>query len=160
MATILRYLEFLSLGTWVGSIIFLSFVVAPGAFATLGSRDQAGAVVGMALGRLHLLGLIAGVLFLVARAARSLSTGRGLALLASPAALAVVVMLLLTLVSQYSVAPRMAHLRVQMVSVDRTPEDSPLRVEFNRLHRVSVRLEVAVLLAGLAALLFTVRNNR
>src|SRR2546426_4520480 len=100
MATILRYLEFLSLGTWVGSIIFLSFVVAPGAFATLGSRDQAGAVVGMALGRLHLLGLIAGVLFLVARAARSLFTGRGLALLASPAALAVLVMLLLTLVSQ------------------------------------------------------------
>ena len=114
----------------------------------------------MALGRLHLLGLIAGVLFLVARAARSLFTGRGLALLASPAALAVVVMLLLTLVSQYSVAPRMAHLRVQMVSVDRTPEDSPLRVEFNRLHRVSVRLEVAVLLAGLAALFFTVRNRR
>ena len=160
MATILRYLEFLSLGTWVGSIIFLSFVVAPGAFATLGSRDQAGAVVGMALGRLHLLGLIAGVLFLVARAARALSTGRGLALLASPAALAVVVMLLLTLVSQYSVAPRMAHLRVQMVSVDRTPEDNPLRAEFNRLHRVSVRLEAAVLLAGLAALFFTVRNHR
>src|SRR5437899_12654430 len=72
MATILRYLEFLSLGTWVGSIIFLSFVVAPGAFAKRGSRDQAGAVVGMALGRLHLLGLIAGVLFLVARAALSL----------------------------------------------------------------------------------------
>ncbi len=160
MATILRYIEFLSLGTWVGSIIFLSFVVAPGAFATLGSRDQAGAVVGMALGRLHLLGLIAGVLFLVARAARALSTGRGLASLASPAALAVVVMLLLTLVSQYSVAPRMAHLRVQMGSVDRTPEDNPLRVEFNRLHRVSVRLEVAALLAGLAALFFTVRNHR
>lgn len=160
MSTILRYVEFLSLGTWVGSIIFLSFVVAPGTFATLGSRDQAGAVVGMALGRLHFLGLIAGVLFLVARAARALSTGRGLASLASPAVLAVVVMLLLTLVSQYSVAPRMAHLRVQMGSVDRTPEDNPLRVEFNRLHRSSVRLEVAVLLAGLAALFFTVRNHR
>src|SRR3989442_1428949 len=99
MATILRYLEFLSLGTWVGSIIFLSFVVAPGAFATLGSRDQAGGGVGGALGRRPLLGLFAGVLFLVARAAPSLFPGRGFALRPSPAALAVVVMLLLTLVS-------------------------------------------------------------
>ena len=41
MSTILRYLEFLSLGTWVGSILFLRFVVARGAFA-LFSGDQAG----------------------------------------------------------------------------------------------------------------------
>ncbi|MEK6661216.1 MAG: glycerate kinase, partial [candidate division NC10 bacterium] len=45
MSTILRYLEFLSLGTWVGSILFLSFVVAPGAFALL---SDGSAVVEMA----------------------------------------------------------------------------------------------------------------
>ena len=154
MSSVLRYLEFLSLGTWVGSIIYLSFVVAPGAFATLGSRDQAGAVVAMALGRLHVLGLIAGVIFLAARVVlvRSLST------LASPAVLAVILMLLLTLVSQQWVSPRMAHLRVEMGSVDRTPEDRPLRLQFNRLHSVSVRLEAGVLLLGLGALFLVVRN--
>lgn len=156
MSSVLRYLEFLSLGTWVGSILYLSFVVAPGAFATLGSRDQAGAVVGMALGRLHLLGLIAGVVYLVAR----VGLARSLKALAGPAALAVILMLVLTLVSQYGVSARMAHLRTEMGSVDRTPEDHPLRVEFNRLHRTSVRLEGAILLLGLVALFLTVRNHR
>ncbi len=155
MSTLLRYLEFLSLGTWLGSIIYLSFVVAPGAFSTLGSRDQAGAVVGMALGRLHVLGLIAGVIFLLSR----ILLARSISALVALAALAVILMLALTLISQYAVAPHMAHLRAAMGSVDRTPEDHPLRVQFNRLHRASVRLEVAVLLAGLAALFFLVREK-
>src|SRR5216684_3256194 len=43
MSSILRTFEFLSLGTWVGGIIFLNSGVAPGAFATLGNRDLAGA---------------------------------------------------------------------------------------------------------------------
>ena len=155
MSTILRFFEFLSLGTWVGSILYLSFVVAPGAFATLGSRDLAGAVVGMALGRLHLLGLLAGALYLASRVALA----RSLSALGSAAALLVVLMLLLTLISQYGVSPRLAALRVEMGSVDATPQDNPLRVQFNRLHRASVQLEVAVLLAGLVALFLTVRER-
>ncbi len=155
MSTLLRYLEFLSLGIWLGSVVYLSFVVAPGAFATLGSRDQAGAVVGMALGRLHVLGLIAGAIFLVSR----VTLARAISAMVTPAALTVALMLVLTLISQYGVAPRMAHLRAEMGSVDGTPQDFPLRVQFNRLHRASVRLEVAVLLVGLAALFFLVREK-
>ena len=155
MSTLLRYLEFLSLGVWVGGIVFLSFVVAPGAFATLGSRDQAGAVVGMALGRLHLLGLVAGLVFLVARVALA----KSLSALGSAAALLVVLMLVLTIVSQYSVSPQMANLRAEMGSVERTPAESPLRAEFDRLHHWSVRLEASVLLAGLAALFFVIREK-
>src|SRR2546425_10244481 len=52
MSTFLRTIEFLSLSLWLGSDVFLSFVVAPGAFRILGSRDQAGAMVGFALWRL------------------------------------------------------------------------------------------------------------
>ncbi len=155
MSTVLRFLEFLSLGTWVGSILYLSFAVAPGAFAALGSRDLAGAVVGMALGRLYVLGLVAGAIYLAAR----MALVRSLAGLASAAALLVVLMLILTLVSQYGVSPRLAALRVRMGSVDATPQDNPLRIQFGRLHRASVQLEVAVLLAGLLALFFTVRER-
>ena len=39
-----------------------------------------------------------------------------------------------------------------------TPKDNPLRVEFDRLHQASVRIEVAVLLIGVAGLFFTVRS--
>ncbi len=75
MSTVLRSIEFLCLGLWLGSDVFLSFVVAPGAFRVLGSRDAAGAMVGFALGRMHLLGVICGVVFLLARLARRLVRG-------------------------------------------------------------------------------------
>jgi hypothetical protein len=155
MSTVLRYLEFLSLGTWLGGIIFLSFVVAPGAFATLGSRDQAGAMVGMALGRLHWIGVGAGALFLIARIAQE----KSVAALFRPAAGLVVLMLALTLYSQLGVTSRLATLRTQMGSVEHTPETSPLRVEFDRLHQWSVRIEGAVLLCGLAALFLRVSDR-
>jgi hypothetical protein len=67
-------------------------------------------------------------------------------------------MVILTVVSQQIVIRRMNELRRQMVSVVATPPDSPLRVEFDRLHRVSVQLEGATLLIGVAALFLTVRT--
>ena len=57
MNIFLRTLESLALGLWLGSDVFLSFVVAPGAFHVLASRDQAGAMVGFALTRMHFGGL-------------------------------------------------------------------------------------------------------
>ena len=62
MANFLRTVEFLCLSLWLGSDVFLSFVVAPGAFRVLASRDQAGAVVGYSLGWMHMIGVICGVL--------------------------------------------------------------------------------------------------
>jgi uncharacterized membrane protein len=155
MNTILRYLEILSLGTWVGSIIYLSFIVAPGVFGTLASRDQAGAVVGLVLGRLHMLGYAAAVIYLAAAVAGA----RSAAALGRPAALAVILMLALTVISQQGVSPRMARLRSEMGSIERTPVENPLRVQFDRLHKVSVRLESVVLLLGLAGLFLTVRQR-
>jgi uncharacterized membrane protein len=75
MSTLLRTIEFLCLGLWLGSDVFLSFVVAPGAFRMLGSRDAAGAMVGFALGRMHLLGVICGIVVLLARLARTRTFG-------------------------------------------------------------------------------------
>jgi uncharacterized membrane protein len=154
MSSILRTLEFVALGLWLGSDVFLSFVVAPGAFRVLGSRDAAGAMVGFALGRMHLLGVICGIVLLLARVART----RTFASFVTPVALCVVLMIALTVASQVGVSPRMAALRVQMGSIQATAEDSPLLAEFARLHRVSVTLESGVLLAGLAAMSFMVRE--
>ena len=154
MSSILRTLEFLALGLWLGSDVFLSFVVAPGAFRVLGSRDAAGAIVGFALGRMHLLGVICGIVLLLARVART----RTFASFVAPVALCVVLMIALTVASQVGVSPRMAMLRVQMGSIQATTQDSPLLAEFARLHRISVSLESGVLLAGMAAMFFMVRE--
>jgi hypothetical protein len=154
MATLLRSVEFLCLGLWLGSDVFLSFVVAPGAFSMLASRDQAGAIVGYSLTRMHVGGIVCGLVFLVARLVRT----RGVASLVAPAAVCVVVMIALTAISQLTVSPRMAALRVQMGSIQATAADNPLLAEFTRLHSISVSLESGVLLAGLAALYLMVKE--
>jgi hypothetical protein len=154
MTIVVRTIEFLCLGLWLGSDVFLSFVVAPGAFRILGSRDAAGSMVGFALGRMHLLGVICGVVFFMARLVRT----RTFASFVAPVALCVVLMIALTVASQVGVSPRMAMLRVQMGSIQATAEDSPLLAEFARLHRISVSLESGVLLAGFAAVYFMVRE--
>ncbi|HEV2386170.1 MAG TPA: DUF4149 domain-containing protein [Candidatus Acidoferrales bacterium] len=154
MTTFFRYLQFLALALWVGAIVYLSFVVAPALFATVTSADQAGAVIGIVLGRLHWMGVWAGVVYLAAALAR----WRSVAALARPGALAVLLMVMLTLISQRGVFPRIAALGAQMGSIERTPASSPLRRQFNHLHQVSVEIETAVLLLGLAALFFTVRD--
>jgi len=154
MASILRMVEFLGLSLWLGSDVFLSFVVAPGAFRILASRDQAGAMVGYGLWWMHMIGVVCGIAILLARLLRT----RTLASLAGPAALCVVLMIGLTVVSQHAVSPKMAALRVQMGSIQATAADSPLLAEFGRLHRISVSLESGVLLAGFAALYLMVRE--
>ena len=154
MASMLRTLEFLGLGLWLGSDVFLSFVVAPGAFRILASRDQAGAIVGHALWWMHMIGVVCGVVILMARLFRT----RTFASLVTPAALCVVLMILLTVVSQHAVSPKMAGLRVQMGSIQATGADSPLLAEFGKLHRISVLLESGVLLAGFAAMFLMVRE--
>ena len=154
MSTLLRSLEFLSLSVWLGSDVFLSFVVAPGAFTVLSSRDQAGALVGYSLTSMHLLGILCGLVILASRLLRM----RTFASFASPAALWVVAMILLTTVSQILVTPRMAERRARMGSIEATTADSPLLTAFGRLHLISVTLESGVLLAGIAAIYLMVRE--
>jgi hypothetical protein len=45
-----------------------------------------------------------------------------------------------------------------MVSVENTPKNDPLRVEFERLHHVSVAYETAVLILGFAGMILLVRE--
>src|SRR5258708_1396971 len=155
MAATLRFLQIFSLGTWVGSILYFSFVVTRGAFAVLPNSDLAGALVGYTLAKLHMIGIIAGVVYLLATAAIERSIGA----LAQPAALLVFAMIVFTMVSQYGVIARMDVLRAQMGSVEATAAGNPLRVAFDRLHQYSVWLESAVLLSGLVALFLTARTK-
>jgi uncharacterized membrane protein len=154
MSIFLRASEFLGLGLWLGSDIFLSFVVAPGAFSVLASRDQAGAIVGYSLGRMHWMGIVCGVVILLARLLRI----RSLTALLAPAALCVVLMIILTVISQLAVSPKMAVLRAQLGSIEATAAGNPLLAEFARLHTISVGLESGVLLAAMAALFLMVKD--
>ena len=153
MSTLIRFLQFFSLGTWIGSILFFSAIVAPAAF-TLFSSEQAGNLVNLTLGRLHLAGMVCGVIYLVATAVAAGSP----AALVRPAPLLVLVMVVLTFVSQFWVTGNMEALRAQAGGpLQSLPDGSTIRASFDRLHRLSVRLEIGVLLAGIAALVLTSR---
>jgi Domain of unknown function (DUF4149) len=165
MMSILRFLQFLALGIWLGGIVFLSFVEAPGVFSILASREQAGSIVGYSLTRLHYIGIAAAIIYVCA----SLALARSPKALVQPTAILVGLMLVLTLVSEFGVRPRMAVLRGQMDSTTSTSSapaqptpDSAIadsaRAKFDRLHRASVQLEGATLLIGLAALFLTARK--
>lgn len=154
MNTFLRYLQFLSLTIWVGGIIYLSFVVAPALFTKLPSEDLAGSVVGVILPRLHWWGIVCGIIYLAA----GVGIARSFRGFARVGALGVIAMIVLTLIAQLGIIPRMDKLGAQMGSIERTPATNPLRKQFDHLHVVSVRLEGAVLLLGLAAIFFTVRD--
>jgi hypothetical protein len=72
--------------------------------------------------------------------------------------LLVFAMIALTLVSMFAISNRMLALRNDMGFIDNVPHDDPRRVEFNRLHEWSTRLESGVLLLGLAVIFLTSRR--
>jgi len=154
MAATLRFIQFLSLGCWLGSIIFFIALTA-NIFSVMPTKDLAGVVVGYSLARLHILGLVAGCIYLIATAVLEKSVGA----LARPAGLLVFLMILCTMASQYGVIARMDSLRAQMGSIEAAAAGNPLLVAFDRLHQYSVWLEMAVLFSGLAALFLTARQK-
>ena len=72
--------------------------------------------------------------------------------------LLVYLMIILTLVSMFGIASKMQVLQQQMGMIDEVPQDDARRVEFNRLHVWSTRIEGTVLLLGLALLFLTARR--
>jgi len=152
-----RYLMLLSLVVWIGGLIFFAFVLAPTVFAVLPTRQLAGNVVARSLGVLHWMAISCGVVFAVT----SMIDSRVVNGVAQPFALrnlVIYAMIILTLVGTFGLASRMLELRQQMGVVDDLPHDNPLRVEFNRLHVWSTRIESSVLVLGLALLYLTARR--
>lgn len=149
----------LALVLWLGGLIFFAFVVAPTVFnpGILPTRDLAGNVVNRSLGILHAIGLVCGVVFVIASMIYSKLTAGS----AQPFAaihLLVYLMLILTLVAQFGVAPKMAALRADMGVIDNIPLTDARRVEFNSLHHWSTRLGGGILILGLGVLLLTARR--
>jgi uncharacterized membrane protein len=157
----LRFLMLLSLVVWLGGIIFLAFVEAPTAFSPglLPSRHMAGSIIGRSLDVLHYMAIVSGIVFLVASMVLSrMTTGNSRPLAARH--LLIALMLLLTMISQFAISPKLHALRAEVGVIDNLPPDSPQRREFDRLHIWSEKFEEAVLLLGLVATYSTAQAFR
>jgi uncharacterized membrane protein len=153
----LRFLMLLSLICWIGGLIFFAFVVAPTAFSVLPTSHLAGNVVGRSLGKLHWIGLISGIVFLVSSLLYSRFTD-GTAHVFAARHVLLCLMLALTLISQFGIIPRMDALRASLGEVRSVPLDNPERIQFDALHVWSTRVEGAVLLLGLVVVYLTARK--
>ncbi len=146
----------LSLIVWLGGLIFFP-VVAQTAFSVLPAHHLAGSVVGRSLGILHWMGMVSAVVFLISSLLVSrLSTGD--AHLFAPRNVLICLMLLLTLISQFGIIPRMDAIRASMGEIDAAPADLPARMEFDALHHWSTRIESGVILLGLVAAYLVARS--
>jgi uncharacterized membrane protein len=150
----LRFLMLLSLVCWIGGLIFFAFVLAPTAFSVLPTTHLAGNVVGRALGKLHWIAIFSGIVFLGSSLLYNRLTDGTPHVFATRHVL-LCLMLVLTLISQFGIIPRMDVLRASLGEVKSVPIDNPERVQFDALHVWSTRVEGAVLLFGLVVVYLT-----
>jgi hypothetical protein len=159
--TVLRALRTLAMVAWVGGLMFFAFVVAPVAFHSLADKHDAGLVVGGTLRELHLIGLSGGIVFCLATAwlwlwaevPARVSFAIQLAL--------TLVMLVVTAYSQYRILPTMEQDRIIAGgNVDAAAFDSAGRIDFERLHILSERLEGLVLFCGLGVVYLLSRESQ
>lgn len=143
----------LALIVWIGGIIFFAFVLAPTLFGVLPTTKLAGDVVNATLTKLHWMGLVSGVVFLIC----SLGYNWQKHVQFRPFMVShvfVVLMLAFTMISQFGITPRMRELRSSPVIMD----SSVGRAEFDTLHEWSTYLEGGVLLLGIGIVGLTARR--
>lgn len=153
----LRFLMLLSLVVWIGGLIFFAFVLAPTAFTVLPATHLAGNVVGRALSKLHWIAIFSGIVYLISSMLYSRLTD-GTAHVFAARHVLICLMLVLTLISQFGIIPRMDTLRASLGEVSAVPVDNPERIQFDALHVWSTRVEGAVLLLGLVVVYLTAQQ--
>jgi uncharacterized membrane protein len=156
MTHAVKWLYLLTLAVWIGSIIFFSFVVAPTVFKTLKPEDAA-TLIRRIFSKYYLIGVssaAAGIvcvgLMLADRSFSKWPAILSLLLLAGMGAT--------DLWLRQGVMPHMNGLRDRRAALETSgkPADAELDGEWQSLHRLSVQLNVVVLLCGLVLLFLLV----
>jgi len=147
---VLRIVQIVALGIGVGSIVFLSFVVAPSLFGAL-PRDMAGRATAAILPRYY---LVVGVCAATAITALFGQAGRRCLF---DRRLMVEMVLLLALLAPVAwsgllVRPRAAAARATLLDPAQEAGHADAKALFDRLHRRSVALNATALAFGLSAL--------
>lgn len=137
----------LSLITWIGGMIFLVVIGAPSIFKVL-PRETAGDVLGDIFPKYWIMGYLCGITALVTVVIISIKNQfypwERIGLLSF--------MTVLTFFLGLVLAARARKLRLQIRSERDTPQHGMLIRKFRGVHKVSVILNVIVLIAGLAVI--------
>jgi Domain of unknown function (DUF4149) len=161
MQILLRALRLFAMVAWVGGLGFFAFVLAPVAFHSLPSAHEAGIVVGGTLRVLHWIGLVGGAVFYVATGLLWLRAGVTARVEFAIEMILAGMMMAGTFYSQFKILPTMEVDRALAGGVVETaPAGNPGRVDFERLHTLSERLEGFVFFCGLGVVFVLSRESQ
>lgn len=145
--------ELAALAFWLGAALLFSAVVAPAAFAVLPTRTLAGDLVGRVLPVIFYAGIVLGALTIALERAVA-EEWRW-----STAVAAAVVIVVTCAAAQFVVGSRIELVRSRISGpVDALAPGDPLRVEFGRLHGVSVLLLGVAMLSAAVDLVAITRS--
>jgi hypothetical protein len=100
------------------------------------------------------MGIFSGIIFLGSSILHNRLT-KGTAHVFAARHVLICLMLVLTLISQFGIIPRMDRLRASIGEIDSVPPDNSARMQFDALHVWSTRVESGVLLLGLVVVYLT-----
>jgi uncharacterized membrane protein len=154
MNVFLRALRLLSIVTWVGGLIFFAFAEAPTAVHVMGTTQQFAQLINGSITTLNRLGHAAGLVFLMATALLWFRTEARARRLLSVQMWGVVFMIAATVYVQHHILPAMERDRAAAGGdITAVPPTNPARVDFDRLHSLSEKVEGSALFMGLAVVL-------
>jgi hypothetical protein len=161
MQTLLRALRLFAIVAWVGGLGFFAFAVAPVAFRSLSSAHEAGIVVGGTLRVLHWIGLVGGTIFYVATGLLWLRAGVTARLGFAIEMILAGLMMATTFYSQFKILPAMEVDRALAGgAIETAPPENVGRIDFERLHILSERLEGFVFFCGVGVVFALSRESQ
>jgi len=149
MTALLRFIHLMTLGLWIGSVVFFSLVAAPGLFGAL-PRDLAGRAVSAIFPRYYAFGAACGLTALLSGLLLGVRQGAWGRLLVFE----LLLLALMTGIVLYSgrvVLPQASEARAALAEAQGTPSLDAAQARFGALHRRSVLLNGTVLLLGVVA---------
>lgn len=137
----------LAISCWLGGAALFTFLLTPLIFAAY-SRDIAGTIVGTLFPGYFRWGLACGAVALLCQI-----VNRGRFAIAS--LVVITIMLGLTAAQAFVLEPRAAALKLSIPSFATTPADQPQRVQFRKLHGLSMAANLAVIAGGIVLVILS-----
>lgn len=156
MIETLKFAHFFSIAIWFGSLVFFSFFAAPSIFRSL-SREDAGKLVGLIFPKYYMVGYVCGFLAITSLFVLGNMEGNKFP---EVRFYILVFMSAVTLYSGIFVGGKARRIKLQIAEAREADGDDKeklgnLRKEFGKTHRVSMILNVTVLLSALALVYLT-----
>lgn len=148
MSFLIQWFYLLALTLWVGGIVFFSFFTTPALFSQL-PKDMASQMITVLFPRYYLLGYACGGILLLTTLIESALVRQW------PWIRLLVVLLMLgsTVYAGVIVRPAVHDLKIQMKTLEEgTDLGNHLKAKFDSMHRLSVILNMVVLLGGVLLL--------